>query len=103
MLTSAQVQLQNIEKVSSGLSVISQRLRGVAEVGEDGAQSIASLQEEFSKIDVDIINKQTGELNSTFDILSQMAEIYPKLNSAQKSFYTELAAGFRTIVFSQNI
>lgn len=51
--------------------------------------------EAFSKINVDILNKETGQLNSTYDILKQMADVYPQLTANQREYYTQLASGKR--------
>ena len=49
LLTGTNEVLQNIEKSSTGLITISQRLRAVTDVGEDGYEGISKLSKEFKK------------------------------------------------------
>lgn len=96
MLTGGFTQLRNMEKVSSGLITISQRLRAVDEDGAEIDGLSAELQDAFGSIGV-TIQDANGELRSTYDILSDYAKVFPTLTSEQKQYFGELAAGKRQV------
>lgn len=75
-----------------GLKTISQRIRGVS---DDGEQMSGKLQAAFNSvgINIEIVDKKTGEMASTFDILKAIAERWDDLTEAQKQNIGELAAG----------
>lgn len=77
--------------------MISQRLRGIDEDGEaiDGlAPKLQAAFKEYANID---IQDQNGELRSTYDILSDLAEVYPSLTTKERQYLGELAAGNRQV------
>ncbi|MCB6286912.1 phage tail tape measure protein [[Clostridium] scindens] len=96
LLTGGFAQLRNMEKVSTGLITISQRLRGVDEDGSSIDGLGAKLQESFGSIGVNI-EDANGELRSTYDILSDYANVYDTLDSKQKQYFAELASGKRQV------
>lgn len=96
LLTGGFTQLRNMEKVSTGLITISQRLRGIDEDGEAIDGLSAKMQKAFGSIGVDI-EDANGNLRSTYDILSDYAKVYPVLTSKQRQYFGELAAGKRQI------
>lgn len=96
LLTGGYAQLRNMEKVSTGLVTISQRLRAVDEDGETIDGLSAQLESSFAKIGV-AIEDSNGDLRSTYDILADYAKVYPTLTSEQKQFYAELSAGKRQV------
>lgn len=96
LLTGGFAQLRNMEKVSSGLITISQRLRAVDEDGETIEGLSAELQNAFGSIGV-AIEDSNGDLRSTYDILNDYAQVFPTLTSKQKQYFGELAAGKRQI------
>lgn len=96
MLTGGFTQLRNMEKVSSGLITISQRLRAVDEDGAEIDGLSAELQESFGSIGV-TIQDANGEMRSTYEILSDYAKVFPTLTSEQKQYFGELAAGKRQV------
>lgn len=96
MLTGGFTQLRNMEKVSSGLITISQRLRAVDEDGAEIDGLSAELQNAFGTIGI-TIQDANGELRSTYDILSDYAKVFPTLTSEQKQYFGELAAGKRQV------
>lgn len=90
--------LRNIEKVSSGLIMISQRLRGIGEDGEAIDGLMPKLQDEFESIaGISILDPETGGLRSTYEILSDMAKVFPLLTGKQRQYLSELAAGNRQV------
>ena len=96
MLTGGFSQLRNMEKVSSGLITISQRLRAVDEDGAEIDGLSAELQDSFGSIGV-TIQDANGELRSTYEILSDYAKVFPTLTSEQRQYFGELAAGKRQV------
>ena len=96
LLTGGFAQLRNMEKVSTGLVTISQRLRAVDEDGSEIDGLSAKLQEAFGGIGVDI-QDANGELRSTYSIISDYAKVFPTLTSEQKQYFGELAAGKRQV------
>ena len=96
LLTGGFTQLRNMEKVSTGLITISQRLRAIDEDGEEIDGLSAELGKAFGSIGINI-EDANGDLRSTYDILSDYAKVYPKLTSEQRQYFGELAAGKRQI------
>lgn len=96
LLTGGFAQLRNMEKVSTGLITISQRLRAIDEDGNEIDGLSAELDKSFGSIGVDI-EDANGELRSTYDIMADYAKIFPELTSEQKQYYAELAAGKRQV------
>ncbi|MBO7695906.1 MAG: hypothetical protein J6T10_25010 [Methanobrevibacter sp.] len=52
----------------------------------------AKLEEDFQKLGLTLYETD-GSLKDTYQILKELAEVYPTLTSAQKAYYTELIAG----------
>lgn len=96
MLTGGFTQLRNMEKVTSGLITISQRLRAVDEDGAEIDGLSAELSEAFGKIGISIQDTDGG-LRSTYEILSDYAKIFPTLTEEQRQYYGELSAGKRQV------
>ena len=84
LLTGGFTQLRNMEKVSTGLITISQRLRAIDEDGEEIDGLSAELGKAFGSIGINI-EDANGDLRSTYDILSDYAKVYPKLTSEQRT------------------
>ena len=96
--TAAYESLRNAEMVSSGLIMISQRLRGMEETGERIEGLIPSIQEAFDKYTkgaVSIIDEQNGGLKSTYEILESLHKVYGNLTDEAKAYLNELIAGNR--------
>lgn len=103
LLTGANEVMQNIEKTSSGLVTISQRLRGITEISDDGYEGVSKLSKEFKRIaNIDIYDT-TGQLRSTYDILKDMSEVFPTLTKNQQQYLAELAAGKRQVTVLQSL
>lgn len=96
LITGGFAQLRNVEKVSTGLITISQRLRGIGEDGEAIEGLSASMQKSFGSIGVNI-EDENGDLRSTYDIIRDYANVFPELTTKQKQFYGELASGKRQV------
>ena len=78
------------------LKTIAQRIRGVGEDGEDASEYVASLQEQFDKlgIEVKIIKNSAGYMESAYNILKGIAEKWNDLTDAERQSLGELAAGW---------
>jgi len=97
MLTSASEVLQSTEKASTGIIILTQRMRSLNEEGNNlGKTFIPKLQEAFKTIaNVDIMDK--NGLRSTYDILVDTSKIWKTLTDEQRQYLGELAAGKRQI------
>lgn len=96
LLTGGYAQLRNIEKVSSGMIFIQQRLRGIDEDGNAIEGLSAKLKDSFAEIGVSVENAD-GSLRSMYQIATDYAKVLPTLTSKQKQYYGELAAGNRQV------
>lgn len=77
--------------------MISQRLRGVQEDGEALESGfMPKLQKAFGEVGISI-EDENGELRSTYDILNDLAQVWDKLDSKQRQFLGEKAAGNRQV------
>ncbi|MDD4279442.1 MAG: phage tail tape measure protein [Candidatus Sumerlaeales bacterium] len=85
--------LRNIEKVSSGLVMISQRLRAVTEDGDaiDGLKP--KLEGAFQELVGVSIQDQNGQLRSTYDLLSDLQGRWDSLTSSQQQYIGSLVSG----------
>lgn len=95
--------MQDSSKVSSGLNIIAQRLKGINDEGKNSPELVAKLKNEFkdiANIDLELPN---GELKNTYTILEELAEVYPDLSSKQRAYLAELAAGKRQSVVLESI
>lgn len=79
------------------LVMISQRLRGIDEDGEAIDGLAPKLQEAFQEYANISIEDENGELRSTYDILQDLAQVWPTLTSQQRQYLGELAAGNRQV------
>ena len=107
MLTGANEILQNIEKTSTGLKTISQRLRGISnETNEEGV-NLASLQGIVEDITskygeaVRITDEHTGQLRGTYDIISDLAEVWTSMSKNEQQLLGEKIAGKTQITVLQ--
>lgn len=85
--------LRNIEKVSSGLVMISQRLRAVSEDGEAIEGLAPKLEAAFQELVGVSIMDQHGNLRSTYDLLADLRKRWAHLTSTQQGYIGSLVAG----------
>lgn len=97
LLTGGFGSLRDIEMVSSGLIMVSQRLRGIDQDGNAIEGLAPKLKKEFKEIANIDIEDSNGNLRNTYDILTDMAKVFPTLTSKQQQYLGELAAGNRQI------
>lgn len=91
LITTGTEVLRNPEQVANGLKTISMRLRGIA---DENGELVPEMQELVKSLsDVDITDKQTGDIRSTFDILNDMGKVWDKLGDKQQALLAENVAG----------
>lgn len=98
LATAAFSTLRDSEKVASGINMISQRMRGMTEAGEENAELIPKIEEALQKYTggaVSMIDKETGGLRSTYDVLQDLAGVYGTLDDNAKAYLNEVIAGNR--------
>lgn len=96
LLTGAFTTLRDTS-VANGLVMISQRLRGVKEDGEEiGDGFMPKLKKALGDVGIDI-EDQNKELRSTYDILNDLAGVWDQLNSKQRQYIGEKVAGNRQV------
>lgn len=100
ILTAANVTVQNANKSSTAVRTIAARMAGsVAELEDIGAEtdnvlSSAKLDEKMKTFGVSILDA-TGNLRSTYDVLSDIAKIWDDINSTDRSAIAEMLSGTR--------
>lgn len=90
--------LRNAEMVASGLNMISQRMRGMKEDGEAVEGLIPKIEKALQKYTggaVSMIDATNGGLRSTYDVLKDLAKVYPTLSKEAKAYLNEVLAGNR--------
>ena len=95
LATGANEVIQNIEKSSSGLLIITQRLRGVSEGFEEDPENISKLDTALRKVANVDIKDTTGQLRDTYSILTDISKVYPSLTKNQQAYISELISGKR--------
>ena len=60
--------------------------------GNQNLQLVASMEKDFNKLGITLYDAD-GQLKSTFDILTDLAEVYPRLNQNTKNYYASLIGG----------
>jgi len=97
LITGAQESLQQIEKVSSGLITISTRLRKVGESTEDVNGLTVKLDEAFRKYTDGAVRIEdaNGSMRSTYDILTDLAQVWDTLDDKSQAYLGFLASGTR--------
>lgn len=86
LLTGANEVLQNIEKTSTGLVTISQRIRGIEGAGDEATPGVAKLGKDLEEIAGINLMDSEGQLRDTYDILKDLAEVYPTLTTNQRQY-----------------
>ena len=102
MLTGANEVMQDISKSSSGLNIITQRLKAMDMEGNNIDGLAPKLQSAFEGIGLSLYDTN-GELKSTFENLQALSKIYPTLTKEQQNYIGELVSGKRQAVVLQAI
>lgn len=91
LITAGTEVLRNPDQVANGLKTISMRLRGIA---DENGELVPEMQELVKSLSgVDITDRQTGNIRSTFDILNDLGKVWKKLGDKQQALLTEKIAG----------
>lgn len=101
MLTGANEIIQNIEKTSSGINVIVQRINSI-KMDKKTGELAASLQEAFDLAGVQLLDFN-GELRSTYDILADLSGSWDTLDSKTKAYLGEEISGKRQRVVLESL
>lgn len=102
MLAGSNEILQNISKTSTGLITITQRLRGMDEEGEEIIDLIPKLSYAFEDLGISITDSN-GQIRNTYEILDELAEVYPTLTENQRAWIAELVSGKRQAPVLQSL
>lgn len=87
MTAGIEIMPDKASKVANGLKTISQRIRQI-----DGATS-DKLDEFLGSKGMSRYDKLTGQLKSTYDILEEISELWPKLTINERQYFGEVMAG----------
>lgn len=91
LITTGTEVLRNPEQVANGLKTISMRLRGIA---DENGELVPKMEELVKNLaGVDITDRQTGDIRSTFDILNDIGKVWDNLNDKQQALLAENIAG----------
>lgn len=79
-------------------------MRGITEISDDGYEGVSALATEFDRIaGIQIFDEDTGILRDTYDILEDMATVFPTLTANQQQYLSELAAGKNQITVLESL
>lgn len=79
-------------RVARGLRSITLNLQGMDDEGTQNLELVASMEKDFNKLGITLYDTD-GQMKSTFDILSALAEVYPSLDQNTKNYYASLIGG----------
>nr|DAE02432.1 MAG TPA: minor tail protein [Siphoviridae sp. ctsUY14] len=79
-------------KVANGLKTITLRLQGMDDEGEKNLELMSQMEGLFNKLGKTVYNTD-GTLKNTYDLLGELADVYPTLTAAEKAYVTETIAG----------
>lgn len=74
------------------LRSITLNLQGMDDEGTQNLELVASMEKDFNKLGITLYDTD-GQMKSTFDILSALAEVYPSLDQNTKNYYASLIGG----------
>lgn len=104
MLAAGNATIQNVNNVASGLKIVAARLRGTTTEEDDDTESavtnVSKLQAQVKALTkeanggqgIDILNEK-GEYKSTYKILSEISNVFDKMDDMSQAGLLELIAG----------
>ena len=92
LMTAGTEVTRNASKVANGLKTITLRLQGMDDEGEKNLELMAQMEGLFNKLGKTVYNTD-GTLKNTYDLLGELAKVYPDLTAAEKAYVTETIAG----------
>lgn len=60
--------------------------------GTQNLELVASMEKDFNKLGITLYNTD-GQMKSTFDILTDLASVYPSLDQNTRNYYASLIGG----------
>lgn len=79
-------------RIARGLRSVTLNLQGLNEDGEAVAGMVASMEEDFNKLGITLMDEQ-GQIKSTYEIFSELAEVFPRLDKNTQTYYASLIGG----------
>ena len=79
-------------RVARGLRSITLNLQGMDDAGNQDLELVASMEKNFNKLGITLYDTD-GQLKSTFEILSDLSQVYPELDQNTKNYYASLIGG----------
>lgn len=73
--------------VNRKLKTISLRLQGMDDEGEESLELMSKMEELFGKLGKTVYETD-GTLKNTYDLLGELADVYPDLTAAEKAYVT---------------
>ena len=92
LLTAGTEITRDASRVANGLKTIALNLSGMNDEGEEDLELMSKMESLFNKLGTTVYDSN-GKLKNTYELLSELAEVYPSLTNEQKSFVTETIAG----------
>ncbi|MCC0783641.1 phage tail tape measure protein [Clostridioides sp. ES-S-0108-01] len=94
LVVGMQESTQNAEKTGTALKSIAVNLAGVKASAKEGTLEANKTNKAFKQLaNIDIWNKQTGEIKGTMDVLGELNTKWKDLNDDQRNGIAEAAAG----------
>ena len=100
LFVSANASIQDAESVGNAIKTITMRLRGMETELDETSMPVSKLRDEIMKTTatagkmVDIMSDE-NTFKSTYDIMTELSEVYPLLEDGQKAYLQYLIAGQR--------
>lgn len=79
-------------RVARGLRSVTLNLQGLTDEGDENLELLPKMEDDFKKLGITLYGTD-GQLKSTFDILKELAEVYPTLDANTKNYYSALIGG----------
>lgn len=92
LMTAGTEVTRNASKVANGLKTITLRLQGMDDEGEKNLELMSQMEGLFNKLGKTVYNTD-GTLKNTYDLLGELADVYPTLTAAEKAYVIETIAG----------
>ena len=88
----SEIMVGQSSRVARGLRSITLNLQGMDDEGNQNLKLVASMEKDFNKLGLTLYDSN-GQLKSTFQIMDDLAEVYPKLDKNTQNYYAALIGG----------
>lgn len=88
----SEIMVGQSSRVARGLRSITLNLQGMDDKGNQNLKLVASMEKDFNKLGLTLYDSN-GQLKSTFQIMDDLAEVYPKLDKNTQNYYAALIGG----------